>query len=359
MQLNFLTPICSTGYGVAGVNLLSALTRGGHQVALFPRGVIDAPPEHHAAIQAGLSFQAFYNPWAPSVRLAQHTNLAKHVGRGPWCGFTIFELDRFSAAEVYHLRCLDRLFVCSQWARQVLIDHSLLADRVCVVPLGVDERVFSHEKVAPNEASPPETVFVNVGKFELRKGHDLLLDAFERAFGADDPVRLKVHGWNHLLGAGNRDWIERFRRSRLADKISIPEQPFASHHELARFMGDADCGVFPARAEGWNLELLEMMALGKTVIATNYSGHTEFVNEENCRLISISEVEDAHDGLAFRGQGRWARFGRPQMDELVNHLREVHRKKQSGQLLVNLAGIATARRFSWDYAASRLAAQVN
>ena len=46
--------------------------------------------------------------------------------------------------------------------------------------------------------------------------------------------------------------------------------------EVARIMGQVDCGVFPARGEGWNLELLEMMSMGKPVIATNYSGHTQF-----------------------------------------------------------------------------------
>ena len=51
----------------------------------------------------------------------------------------------------------------------------------------------------------------------------------------------------------------------------------------------ADCGLFPARAEGWNLELLEMMACGKQVIATNYSAHTEFCTKENSILIESDE----------------------------------------------------------------------
>ena len=68
-------------------------------------------------------------------------------------------------------------------------------------------------------------------------------------------------------------------------------------------MSQTDCGVFPARAEGWNLELLEMMSCGKNVIATNYSSHTEFCNSENCMLVETTELEDAHDGKWFRGQG--------------------------------------------------------
>jgi hypothetical protein len=35
------------------------------------------------------------------------------------------------------------------------------------------------------------------------------------------------------------------------------------------------------------------------------------------------------------------------MEQMVHHLREVHRLKQEGALPRNEAGIATAREFSW------------
>ena len=74
-------------------------------------------------------------------------------------------------------------------------------------------------------------------------------------------------------------------------------------------MSQADCGVFPAKAEGWNLDLLEMMSCGKSTIATNYSGHTEFCNKENCYLVDLPEMETAEDGKWFRGQGEWGKIG--------------------------------------------------
>ena len=39
-------------------------------------------------------------------------------------------------------------------------------------------------------------------------------------------------------------------------------------------MAEAHCGVFPARSEGWNLGLVEMLSMGRHVIATDYSAHT-------------------------------------------------------------------------------------
>ena len=77
-------------------------------------------------------------------------------------------------------------------------------------------------------------------------------------------------------------------------------------------MSKADCGIFPSRAEGWNLDMLEMMALNKSIITTNYSAHTEFCNKDNSFLIDISETEPANDGKWFFGQGNWAKIGEEQ-----------------------------------------------
>ena len=79
-----------------------------------------------------------------------------------------------------------------------------------------------------------------------------------------------------------------YKGSGLGNKIRmIPRQK--TQNDVYNIMIQTDCGVFPARAEGWNLELLEMMACGKQVIATNYSAHTEFCNPDNCRLINTAK----------------------------------------------------------------------
>jgi glycosyltransferase involved in cell wall biosynthesis len=133
----------------------------------------------------------------------------------------------------------------------------------------------------------------------------------------------------------------------LGEKIRIiPRQE--SQQDVYQVMSQADCGVFPARAEGWNLEALEMLACGKQVIATNYSGHTEFLNEENSLLVDISELEDAQDGIWFKGQGQWAKIGDEQIDQIAEHMKSIHKLKQSDELNINQAGIDTSKEFSWD-----------
>ena len=45
-------------------------------------------------------------------------------------------------------------------------------------------------------------------------------------------------------------------------------------------MNAADCYVSLHRAEGFGLGMAEAMAMGKPVIATNYSGNTEFLRDD-------------------------------------------------------------------------------
>jgi glycosyltransferase involved in cell wall biosynthesis len=69
----------------------------------------------------------------------------------------------------------------------------------------------------------------------------------------------------------------------------------------------ADCAVYPHRAEGWGLPIIESMALGVPTIATFYSGPTEYLTPENAELIHVSQLESAVDGQFFRGdRGNWA-----------------------------------------------------
>ena len=121
--------------------------------------------------------------------------------------------------------------------------------------------------------------------------------------------------------------------------------------EVYNIMSQADCGVFPSRGEGWNLELLEMMAAGKHVVATDYSAHTEFCTKENAGLVSISDVEPAFDGKWFFGQGNWAKIGaHEEMDLYMKMMKYILNKKGT----VNQAGIETAKRFSWQNTAREM-----
>jgi len=277
--------------------------------------------------------------------------LTTRVGNGKFIGFPIFELTHFNAKEVTSLHHCNKIFVCSKWAKQIILQNTKFKDEdVHVVPLGVDNNIFSPSAVSGRQS----TVFFNCGKWEKRKGHDILLECFNNAFSENDDVELWMMCDNPFIGEGNKNWQDLYKNSKLGSKIRIiPRQK--THQDVMSIMRQADCGVFPSRAEGWNLELLEMMAMGKHVIATNYSAHTEFCTPVNSRLINIDNLETAFDGVFFDGQcGLWAELAQEQKDVTIEYMRDVHTLKQDGQLIASQNGIDTGKQFSWKNSAQEL-----
>jgi glycosyltransferase involved in cell wall biosynthesis len=354
LSINLLAPCSSLGYGVVGLNLIVEMERAGLSPAWWPIGGVEAPPHCHDVLRAASARTTHYDRNAPSLRLYHQFALAEHVGKGPHVGFPIFELNKFTPTELHHLRSQDALIVPSNWAKDVIVDNGFSGESIHVAPLGVDISLFDASKYT-REGTPHRdaTVFLNVGKWETRKGHDVILTAFERAFTKSDNVRLIMSCHNPCFPTKekyetyNRQWVTYYKDSALGEKIEIFGGRFNSQEGVVNLMARADCGVFPSRAEGWNLPLLEMLALGKHVIATDYSAHTEFLTQKNAYLIKVDKLTGAYDGQWFHGQGEWADLGEAQLEQMVAYMRMFHAAKQEGLLRRNEAGIETARRFSW------------
>jgi glycosyltransferase involved in cell wall biosynthesis len=127
-----------------------------------------------------------------------------------------------------------------------------------------------------------------------------------------------------------------------------------THREVYNIMRQTDCGVFPARAEGWNLEALEMLACGKQLIITDYSAHSEFCDSSNTYLLPVTEKELAFDNKWFFGQGSWAKLDNVTKRLIITWMREVHSDKQAGRLKMNIRGVETAQKFTWENSAKRI-----
>src|SRR5262249_42982800 len=260
MNINLSTPINRLGYGVVGLNLLKALSRH-HEVALWPIGKVEASVADRAVFEAARARTGRFDPGAPSVRTYHPWDLAQHVGKGKHCGLPIFELTHFSPEELHHLKAQDLVLTPSRWGAGVLADNGIPQPKIARAPFGVDADVFSPAVPANwRPGGPDDTVFLNVGKWEVRKGHAELARAFSQAFTKADGVWLILLCHNPFLQPDEaRAWEGLFLQSPLSERIVLLPR-LNKQAEVAAVMAGADCGVFPSRAEGWNLPLAEMMA---------------------------------------------------------------------------------------------------
>lgn len=333
-MLNLMCPINQLGYGVVGQNL--AVNLDCFVKPIGDKRSLSCEKKNQAAIQEKLNNHYFHYD-APCIRVWHQHDMSEFIG-GLKIGFPIFELDRFSDLEKYHLNYCERLFVCSNWAKEVC-ERELNNPDVRVIPLGVDREIFA-EKNRVGIAG--KTIFLTCGKWERRKAHDKIIQAFNM-FDDEDVELWMICDNPFLSGEQTNRWLSLVANSKLTRQIKIiPRQE--SQHDIARLMNMATCGVFPALAEGWNLELLEMMSCNRPVITTNYSAHTEYCNNDNAFLIEIDETEPAYDEPFFNGQGEWAKFGESQVRQLFSHMKFIH----ENNIRDNPNGVQTAKKYSWE-----------
>jgi len=342
-----MCPINVTGYGYASTNILFELAKKS-SVALFPINPnnMSADIKFHSTIERCLNNAQLFDTHSPTLRIFHQFSMAESVGCGIRIGLPIFELDKFNDIEKHHLSSLHKIFSCSKWAASIIKKEIGVDSHV--TPLGVDTEIFKPAPIPKNK----KTVFFNAGKWEKRK-HDIILETFCQAFRQDDNVELWMMCDNIVKPDENMKWQTIYKSSPLANKIRfIPRKE--SQQELANVMQNTTFGFFPSHAEGWNLELLEMMACGRTSIATNYSAHTEFCNDKNSKLFDVTTLEPANDNIWFHNQGNWAEFT-PSVKLNVTHLlRECYEKHQSGEDVYNTCGVETAQQFTWENTANKI-----
>jgi glycosyltransferase involved in cell wall biosynthesis len=349
-MINLIGPINQLGYGITTLNILKSLCKL-TDVSYWPIGQIQPTNQNDVDIILNAIENAkFFNSNAPCLRVWHQYDMAQFVGHGSHIAFPIFELDTFTKQEKHHLKSANEIFVCSKWAKKIIVENGIESD-TSVIPLGVDLSIFK-----PHLSESKNTIFFNCGKWEIRKGHDILIDAFTKAFTPEDNAELWLMTENPFLNEEEKNkWESLYKlnkyytngKIRLISRVNTQE-------EVYNIMKMADCGVFPARAEGWNLEALEMLACGKQIIITYYSAHTEFCNSSNSHIIPIQEKELAYDNKWFFGQGSWGKIDDSHVELISNKMKSVHENKQSGNFKLNENGIETAKKFTWDNTAERI-----
>lgn len=344
-KINMMCPIGLTGYGVTSFNIYKSL-RKNVDITLFPIGNPQVDSEEYKSfLIEDISKQSSFENQNSCFKIWHQFDLASRIGNSKYSALTFFEVDKLKPIEIKMINNTDTIFVSSKWAKNILIENGITTN-IVVAPLGVDPNVFNQSinESMVEKRTNDNYIFCNIGKWEIRKGHDLLVELFNKAFKKEDNVELWMINYNPFLSQeDNMVWVNLYKNSKLGSKIKILPR-VSTHIDLAKLVSMTDCGIFPARAEGWNNEIPEFFALNKPVITTNYSAHTEYCNNNNSFLIDIDSLCPAIDDKFFDGFGNWANFGKKQIDQTIEHMRYVYNNKVKN----NSNGLETAKNLTWD-----------
>ena len=137
--------------------------------------------------------------------------------------------------------------------------------------------------------------------YVTRKNPEAVIAAFRHAFARpEERVALVIKTIN--AGAHPEDWLK-LQNLVGSDRRIILRNCQYTREAMSQFISVCDCYVSLHRSEGFGRGPAEAMLLAKPVIATNYSGNTDFMNADNSfpvdyRLVPVAEGQ--HPGA--RGQ---------------------------------------------------------
>lgn len=165
--------------------------------------------------------------------------------------------------------CAAMITVCAA-LKDALVGLGGTAEKITVLRNGVDLELFKPEDQAQARAAfgiKRGFAIASVGNLVELKGHDLVIEAISRIAGTE----------LYIAGAGEEDSRLRTRAAQLgvADRVhflgALPQT------RLRMLLNAVDCLVLASSREGWANVLLEAMACGTPVVATNVWGTPEVV----------------------------------------------------------------------------------
>lgn len=163
----------------------------------------------------------------------------------------------------------DNLITVCAALKQPLLDLGIAAEKVTVLRNGVDLQAFypRNRAVARHRLKVSGRVVVSVGLLIERKGHHLVIDALARLpevtllIAGDGPDRAALTARAAAAGVGER--------VRVLGEVA--------QGDLPDIYSAADALVLASSREGWANVLLEAMACGTPVVATDVWGTAEAV----------------------------------------------------------------------------------
>ena len=339
------------GWGICSLNLareLAARTPSRILPMDQPAGRVDGKVLHTIA---DINFN-------PSIDIAGDYN----------AGYCFFEGD-LTLDSIRHARSYDHIFCGSTFNKKYLAMYDVYHTSVLIQ--GVDHNIFNAE---PSRKPDDKFYIFSGGKFEYRKGQDLVLIAFRTLMKKYPDMHLVTlwenmwpqsaaimqHSQHIALNFGGENWLERMES--LCDANGIPPDrvthyPISSQEAVSRIMANTDLGVFPNRCEdGTNLALMEYMAKQRPVIASYNTGHKDILDFEGSNALLLHNQKER----AFKPYPNYdntVRWCEPDLNELIDNIEWAYLHRDELNKLGSAAA-ETMQKFTWGASADCILKQI-
>jgi len=214
-------------------------------------------------------------------------------------------------------------------AGDVLAWYELDAAKVTAIQNAVETDRFSPDAVSKREARDRlglpagDKIVLYTGRFLVEKGITYLLEAIEGIAKETDDVSFLLVGGGfdeHVVS----DWLS---KTHLQRRVTII--PYVEYERMPSVYAAADVLVQPSLAEGLSRSILEAMACGLPIVATDVGGNPELVSGNGVLVKprSAAAIKQALAGVLSDDSAR-AAMGRQSRRRTVSEF-SVQRRIQS------------------------------
>jgi glycosyltransferase involved in cell wall biosynthesis len=188
-------------------------------------------------------------------------------------------------------------YVASQWVNYSGTPPERIRRIYNGIPNDCFDAAADRERVR-NELGVPEEspLALYVGRLAAYKGIDVLVEALVPVL-EERKMYLLCVGEPDLNIEGTREMLEEMRR-RLSTQNGRARVKFLGYRkDIPRLMAAADVLVHPARSEGFGLTLVEAMAAGLAVVATNIEGIPEVLAKTDSLMVPPDDPRALRDAV--------------------------------------------------------------
>ncbi len=276
-------------------------------------------------------------------------------------GYTFFE-NELTNTSIENSKQYDLIFAGSSWCYEKMYDKGI---KNCDVLLqGIDPEVFYPSE---SKMNPDLFVIFSGGKFELRKGQDLVLRAvkvLQQKFNDVVLINAWYNGWVNTMTSMHssphikyvyqgKDWVQVMNSIYLINGLDVNRiitLPLVQNEEMRGIYSQTNVGLFPNRCEGGtNLVLMEYMACGKPAIASFNTGHRDILNPGNSILLNDMKEFKLFDS----DKNLIADWEEPDFDEIISKLEYAYFNRDEIQMIGQRAA-QDMKSYTWEKTAENL-----
>ena len=225
-------------------------------------------------------------------------------------GFFFWETSQASLAHRLGMHLVDEVWVSSEYCREVfqkVTDKPVVVVRTPVPR--IDDVSWATRRYFGIAEGKFTFVYTFDGASRFTRKHPLgAVDAFQRAFPADDSVQLvlKTQNTQWLTAPDERIYAGLRAHARRDRRIVVIDESFSSN-EVHGLISVCDCYLALHRSEGFGFGMAEAMKLRVPVIATGDSGNADFTTEETSWPVRFRRVPVTSREFVYAEDGQeWA-----------------------------------------------------